>query len=161
MTSAYLIELRQRLGVARDRLHEELAKVPVDYTKAAFYQQEVKDLREDIRLCSTTGDLGKVVFGVTAEHSEFPNFEFELSTINNEVLLEDIEKRLSWHDPPLRLKTVNNVPASARPSNKALVANFKDGDRLELVADIAPGIVLTALYNVSSWIVKLTTGKGK
>ena len=84
-------------------------------------------------------DLGKVVFGVTAEHSEFPNFEFELATINNEVLLEDIEKRLSWHDPPLRLKTVNNVPASARPGNKALVANFKDGDRLELVADIAPG----------------------
>ena len=55
MTSTYLTELRQRLGVARDRLHEELAKVPVDYTKAAFYQQEVKDLREDIRLCSTNG----------------------------------------------------------------------------------------------------------
>lgn len=83
--------------------------------------------------------LGKVVFGVTAEQGEFPNFDFELPTSNNEVLLEDIEKRLGWHNPPLRLKTVNNVLATARPSNKTLVANFKDGDRLELVADIAPG----------------------
>lgn len=84
-------------------------------------------------------DLGKVVFAVTAEHGEFSNFEFELSTTNNEVLLEDIEKRLGWHNPPLRLKTVNNMPATARPSNKTLAANFKNGDRLELVADIAPG----------------------
>ena len=83
--------------------------------------------------------LGKVVFGVTVEQGEFPNFVFELPTSNNEVLLEDVEKRLRWHNPPLRLKTVNNVPATARPSNKTLVANFKDGDRLELVADIAPG----------------------
>ena len=83
--------------------------------------------------------LGKVVFGVTAEQGEFQNFDFELPTSNNEVLLEDVEKRLGWHNPPLRLKTVNNMPAAARPSNKTLVVNFKDGDRLELVADIAPG----------------------
>ena len=83
--------------------------------------------------------MGKVVFGMTVEQGEFPDFEFELSTTNNEVLLEDVEKRLGWHDPPLRLKTVNNMPATARPSNKTLAANFKDGDRLELVADIAPG----------------------
>ena len=83
--------------------------------------------------------LGKVVFRVTAEQGEFPDFEFELTTSNNEVLLEDVEKRLGWHNPPLRLKTVNNVPATARPSNKTLAANFKDGDMLELMADIAPG----------------------
>ena len=84
-------------------------------------------------------DLGTVFFGVTAEHGEFPSFEFELSTTNNEVLVDDIKERLGWHTPPLRLKTVNNVPASARPGNKTLAANFKDGDRVELVADIAPG----------------------
>ena len=55
MTSAYLTELRQRLGVTRDRLDEELRKVPVDYSKAAFYELQIKDLREDIRLCSTSG----------------------------------------------------------------------------------------------------------
>ena len=55
MTSAYLTELRQRLGVARDRLDEELRTVPVDYTKAAFYERQIQDLREDIRSCSTSG----------------------------------------------------------------------------------------------------------
>ena len=38
--------------------------------------------------------LGKVVFGVTAEQGEFPNFDSELLTSNNEVLMEDVEKRL-------------------------------------------------------------------
>lgn len=55
MTSAYLTELRQRLGVARDRLDEELRTVPVDYTKAAFYERQIQDMREDIRSCSTSG----------------------------------------------------------------------------------------------------------
>ncbi|DBA77038.1 TPA: hypothetical protein ACH3X1_009626 [Trebouxia sp. C0004] len=95
--------------------------------------------QETILLQGQASVLGKVVFGVTAKQGEFPDFEFELSTTDNEVLLEDVEKRLGWHNPPLRLKTVNNVLATARPSNKTLAANFKDGDRLELVADIAPG----------------------
>ena len=55
MTSAYLTELRQRLGVTRDRLDEELRKVPVDYTKAALYERQIEDLREDLRSCSTSG----------------------------------------------------------------------------------------------------------
>lgn len=84
-------------------------------------------------------DLGRVVFGVTAEHGEFSDYEFELPTSNNQVLLEDVVKQLDLHKPPLRLKTVNNVPAAARPGNKTLAANFKDGDRLQLVAGIAPG----------------------
>ncbi|DBA77516.1 TPA: hypothetical protein ACH3X1_009333 [Trebouxia sp. C0004] len=187
MTSAYLTDLRQRLCANRDRLDDELKHVPPDYTKAAFYERQIERLLEEIKMCSTTEVLGKVVFGVTVEQGEFPDFVFELPTSNNEVLLEDVEKRLAWHNPPLRLKTVNNVPATARPSNKTLVANFKDGDRLELVADIAPdppegrvkhqnkmynmawwgamlgvaGLVLTALYTILSWIYKLKTGKGK
>ena len=84
-------------------------------------------------------DLGQVVFGVTAKHGEFIAYEFELPTSNTQVLLEDVEKQLDLHTPPLRLRTVNNVPAAARPGNKTLAANFKDGDRLELVAEIAPG----------------------
>ena len=35
MTSAYLTELQGRISVARDRLDEELGKVPVDYNKTA------------------------------------------------------------------------------------------------------------------------------
>ena len=50
--------------------------------------------------------LGKVVFGVTADHGEFPNFEFELSTFKNHyaVLLEDVEKRLAGIIPVLGSK---------------------------------------------------------
>lgn len=82
---------------------------------------------------------GRVGFGVTAEQDEFSDYEFELPTSNNQVLLEDIHKQLDLHKPPLRLRTVNNMPAAARPGNRTLAANFKDGDRLKLVVDIAPG----------------------
>ena len=84
-------------------------------------------------------DLGRVVFGVRAERGEFPDHEFVLPTTNNEVLLKDVERELALHKPPLRLRTVNHVPAAARPGNETLAVNFKDGDRLELVAEIAPG----------------------
>lgn len=84
-------------------------------------------------------DLGNVVFGVRAEQGEFSDYEFELPTTNNEVLFKDVERQLDLHKPPLRLKTVNNVPAAARPGNQTSAVNFKDGDRLELVAEIAPG----------------------
>ena len=74
-----------------------------------------------------------------AEQGEFSDYEFELPTSNNQVLLEDVEKQLDLHKSPLRLKTVNNKPAAARPSNATLAVDFKDGDRLELGAEIAPG----------------------
>lgn len=84
-------------------------------------------------------DVGHVGFRVTAENGDFPDWEFELVTSNHQVLLESVERQLDLHRPPLRLETVNNVPPSARPSNKILAANFRDGDWLELVAEIAPG----------------------
>lgn len=58
MTSAYLTDLRQRLCANRDRLDDELKHVPPDYTKAAFYERQIAQLLEEIKMCSTTeGDL--------------------------------------------------------------------------------------------------------
>lgn len=58
MTSAYLTELRQRLRVTRDRLNEELRKVPVDYTKTAIYERQIVLLLEEAKMCNTTeGEL--------------------------------------------------------------------------------------------------------
>ncbi|KAL3150037.1 hypothetical protein ABBQ38_013389 [Trebouxia sp. C0009 RCD-2024] len=54
MTSAYLTELRQRLRVTRDRLNEELRKVPVDYTKTAIYERQIVLLLEEAKMCNTT-----------------------------------------------------------------------------------------------------------
>lgn len=84
-------------------------------------------------------DLGTVFFDVRAEQGEFPEYDFRLTTTNNEVLLKDIQRELGRHDPPLTLRTVNDVPAAARPDNETLAIDFKDGDRLQLVAEIAPG----------------------
>ena len=52
--------------------------------------------------------------------------------------MESIENHLDMHRPPLRPRTVNGVLATARPGCKTLAVTFKDGDRLELVAEIAP-----------------------
>ncbi len=83
--------------------------------------------------------LGHVVFTVKGEQDEFPEYDLKLPTFNDQILLESIEKQLDLHRPPLRLRTVNSMPATARPGDKTLAVTFKDGDRLELVAEIAPG----------------------
>lgn len=83
--------------------------------------------------------LGDVFFDVIAQEAEFPDYSFGLITTNNEVRLVDVTNALASHTPPLRLISVNNVLPSARPGNATLAANFRDGDRLQLVAAIAPG----------------------
>jgi len=82
---------------------------------------------------------GNVIFGVTSEQGEFSQYDLVLPTVNNRVLLESLEKQLDLHKPPLRVKTVNNVPATARPDDKTLAVEFSNGERLELVAELAPG----------------------
>ena len=63
-----------------------------------------------------------------------------LPIYNNKILLETIEKRLDLHKPPLRVNSVNNVPAIAHPADKTLAVELQDGQQLDLVAEIAPGI---------------------
>ncbi len=84
-------------------------------------------------------DLGHVVFVVKGEQGEFPEYDLKLPTFDERVLLASVEEQLDLHRPPLRLRTVNNMPATARPGDDSLACDFKNGDRLELVADIAPG----------------------
>lgn len=139
MTSAYLTELRRRLGVSRDRLYEELRNVPVDHIKTAIYERQIAHLLEEMKLCSTSEDLGKVVFGVTAEHGDFKILSLSFPHATIKSFWRPLRNGLGWHKPPLRLKTVNNVTAIARPGNMILAVDFQDGDRLEAVADIAPG----------------------
>ena len=82
---------------------------------------------------------GSCCFWSDSSARRISDYEFELPVPNNQVLLEDVEKQLALHKRPLRLRAVNNVPPAARPGSKTLAANFQDGDRLELVAEIAPG----------------------
>lgn len=76
---------------------------------------------------------------MNSEHGEFSQYNLVLPTVNNQVLLESVEKHLDLHKPPLRVKTVNNVPATARPEDKTLAVQFRNGQRLELVAELVPG----------------------
>ncbi len=85
---------------------------------------------------------------VRSEKGEFEQHEMRLPIYNNRILLETIEKRLDLHKPPLRINSVNNVPAVAHPADKTLAVELRDGQRLDLVAEIAPGTT----YNVMSCI---------
>ena len=60
-------------------------------------------------------------------------------TKNNRLLLESIEKQLDLRQPPLIVKTVNNMLAMARPEDKTLMVEFSNGERLQTVAELAPG----------------------
>jgi len=75
---------------------------------------------------------------------EFQPYELKLPTVNNRVLLESLEKHLELHHPPLRLLTVNSLPATARPADKTLAVEFTQGQRLDTVAQILPGNEATA-----------------
>jgi hypothetical protein len=82
---------------------------------------------------------GNVTFVVTSESGAFPQFDLTMPTKNNRLLLESIEKQLDLRQPPLIVKTVNNVPATARPEDKTLMVEFSNGERLQTVAELAPG----------------------
>lgn len=88
-----------------------------------------------------------------SERGEFEQHEMRLPIYNNQILLETIEKRLDLHKPPLRVNSVNNVPAVAHPADKTLAIELQDGQRLDLVAEIAPGIkhnVMPCITHLSS-----------
>ncbi len=57
--------------------------------------------------------------------------------------MESLEKQLDSHKPPLKIKTVNNMPAIARPEDKTLMVKFSNGERLQLVAELALGEEMT------------------
>ncbi len=80
---------------------------------------------------------------MTSELGEFSQYDLVMPTAHNRLLLESLEKQLDLHKPPLKVKTVNNVPATARPEDKTLTVEFSNGERLELVAELAPGKEMT------------------
>ncbi len=86
---------------------------------------------------------GNVTFVVTSELGEFPHFDLKMPSENNRVLLESLVKQLDSHKPPLKIKIVNNMPAIARPEDKTLMVKFSNGERLQLVAELALGEELT------------------
>ena len=53
----YLTELRDRVGVARDALNDELKKVPADFTKIAVYERQIVHLLEEIKTRGTDGEV--------------------------------------------------------------------------------------------------------
>ena len=76
---------------------------------------------------------------MTSESGAFPQFDLTMLTKNNRLLLESIEKQLDLRQPPLIVKTVNNMLAMARPEDKTLMVEFSNGERLQTVAELAPG----------------------
>ena len=79
------------------------------------------------------------MFVVQSLKDEFPTYDLKLPTVNDRVLLESVEKYLELHHPPLKLVPVNNAPATARPADKTLVVEFTQGQRLDTLAEVAPG----------------------
>ncbi len=60
MASAYLDDLRGRLTAVRNKLDDELEKVPVDYTKIAEFKWQIENLTDELKLYNpTTGELSK------------------------------------------------------------------------------------------------------
>lgn len=89
---------------------------------------------------------GEVIFVVKSKRGEFGDFEMCLPIHNNRILLETVEKRLGLHKPPLRMDSVNSVPAVARPADKTLAVDLQDGQRVYLMAEIAPGFRQFSAY---------------
>jgi len=76
---------------------------------------------------------------VKSERGDFEQYEMRLPIHNNRILLETIKKRLDLHKSPLKIDSVNNAPAVARPADRSLACDLRDGQRLDLVAEIASG----------------------
>ena len=79
---------------------------------------------------------GHVVFVIK---SQYDDYELPLKTWNNRILLETLKEQLEMHKPPLRPKTVNNVPISVRHDDKTLQVDLHSGQRLEVGAEVLPG----------------------
>jgi len=79
------------------------------------------------------------VFVVQSLKDEFQTYDLKLPTVNDRILLESLEKHLELHHPPLKLVSVNNAPATARPADKTLAVDFTQEQRFDTLAEIAPG----------------------
>lgn len=77
--------------------------------------------------------------------SQYDEYELPLKTWNDRVLLETVEKHLEMHKPPLRPKSVNNMPITLRHDDRTLAVDIHDGQRLELEAEILPGNTIHTL----------------
>lgn len=73
--------------------------------------------------------------------SQYDEYELPLKTWNSRILLETLKEQLEMHKPPLRPKSVNNVPISVRHDDKTLQVQLHNGQRLEVEAEILPGKV--------------------
>lgn len=79
---------------------------------------------------------GTVVFVVKSECDEY---ELPLKITDEGILLENVEKNLEMHKPPLRPRSINSMPISLR-RDKTLAIDLYDGQRLEMEAEILPGL---------------------
>ncbi|DBB06004.1 TPA: hypothetical protein ACH3X3_009986 [Trebouxia sp. C0006] len=124
--------------------HKPPLKIKIVNNMPAIAQPEDKTLMvkfsngERLQLVAELA-LGNVTFVVTSESGAFPQFDLTMPTKNNRLLLESIEKQLDLRQPPLIVKTVNNMLAMARPEDKTLMVEFSNGERLQTVAELAPG----------------------
>ncbi|KAL3138154.1 hypothetical protein ABBQ38_005382 [Trebouxia sp. C0009 RCD-2024] len=100
---------------------------------------------------------GHVIFVIKSQYDEF---ELPLKTWKNRILLESLQKQLEMHKPPLRPKSINNVPISVRHNDRTLQVKLHNGQRLEVEAEPLPGFEPFIAYPqafsikrlLSSWI---------
>lgn len=83
-------------------------------------------------------NAGHVIFVIKSQYDEF---ELPLKTWKNRILLESLQKQLEMHKPPLRPKSINNVPISVRHNDRTLQVKLHNGQRLEVEAEPLPGKV--------------------
>lgn len=62
--------------------------------------------------------LSCVVFTVRGEQGELTDYEFELPTINDQVLFEDVETQLQLHRPPPQTEDCEHRASSGKPQQQ-------------------------------------------
>lgn len=83
-------------------------------------------------------NAGHVIFVIKSQYDEY---ELPLKTWNNRILLETLKEQLEMHKPPLRPKSINNVPISVRHDDRTLQVRLHNGQRLDVEAELLPGKV--------------------
>ena len=57
MTSVRIGNLQDKIDKARNTVDYELSRSPIDYTKIAVYERRVEDLKDELKLYYSIGEL--------------------------------------------------------------------------------------------------------